>query len=827
MKLDKNILVPELWKFAVLFYFLRSIAEPLRYLFFIFFGLLMMTFSFCLVRDFSGKRMLEFLRNTKEFQILGLFLAVGILSSSPVEVLSLKSLVNFLAITFFYFVYFEYRDFIQLRKFFTVFIISMLTIGTVGILKWLNFLLNLNTGLFTIFYKDGSSLVPEYNFYACFFIASVIIYFWALKNNMIKAPTGKSLLFLIVLLLNILLSGSRRGLILTALLLIYSIYLLITRRKENREPFYRVLLYLNSFIYGILIILICLVPFRSGIIRNDDLQTKISLSVFRYVTIFIPNISYTVLSEKLWPQSSEYANDNTDWNKYATYNNLVDGGIKNSYRSTRDSYWVDFEHGKQSRNLMYNGNFKYGLKFWEKITPDSVKQEIIRTKYGNAVRVTRSDGKGYWPLAYNGRKIFYYAGVTYTFRFKYRVLKGSGEFPFMIGWWLKEGQGFKNNLNHLSRKLDLEWYECTASYKFLENHSDITTFMNSQAPNTVVDFTDIELTCNDSLNRPLYLDQVDPAEGINLLYNGNFENGLDLWGSLTKDSISHKIIDTQYGKAIRVSRNEGKGYWPLIYTGRTIYYYKGRTYSFRFKFRVVDGSDTPFMIGWALEKDEPAAVSLKKDIFPLGKGWMECIASYTFAYDHFDKIATFMNNQDPHTIIDFADIELICNDTMANSDYVDERIGMLKDLEKARIEKQLSAEKEKLFSERLDRWKFAAELYIKDYNIKNKLFGKGFDYLKAYGQKFYPDENRLDYPHNPVLSAILYSGMAGGFFYIYFLVCSLWYYYKYRKRLLLLFLIYIVVLFFVFISSDSHFDTPVFAFLSLVPFLSREEASRE
>ena len=137
------------------------------------------------------------------------------------------------------------------------------------------------------------------------------------------------------------------------------------------------------------------------------------------------------------------------------------------------------------------------------------------------------------------------------------------------------------------------------------------------------------------------------------------------------------------------------------------------------------------------------------------------------------------------------------------------------------MNRQPGTEKKELLSERIARWKYARELWQTEYKWSNKLFGGGFDYLDKFGKKFYPEEDRKDYPHNPIISSFLYSGLLGGFFYIYFLVLSFWYYWKYRKHHLLFFLLYLITFAFVFISSDSHFNVPIFAMLSLVPFITK------
>jgi len=820
MKIDKNRLIAFLWTCTILFYLLRSVLEPFKYFFLIFSGLLIISFFLFNFSDFKGSTIINFLKYTKEFQILGLFLVMGIALSEQVEILPLKALINFLGISVFYLIYLDYKDHIKLIRLFKGWIVLSLLMGLLGLLKWLNLVLELNIGWFSYFYNYGASLVPDYNFYSLFFIISLVIYSYALYKEITKAKLLTNQVVLFIFLSNVILSGSRRGLIVLALFLIATVFLMVYARKKERGIFVKNLFHFHVLIYSILVIFIALIPFRSKIIQNKPTKSKIAVVVYRYSTIVIPGISYSILFDKLWPETDVYISDTTDWDKYATYNNSVDGKIENRYKDLKKESRFHSEMKKNVDNLIYNGDFKYGLNFWTKSAPDSIKHEIISTKYGNALRVSRFEGNGYWPLEYSGRELFYHEGITYTFRFKFRVIKGS-RVPFMIGWWFNEGSGFNNNLSYNIKALDEEWFEYTASHKFKSNQTNLQTFMNSLQSNTIVDFADIELTCNDSLNRPRFLDQLTNLEGANLLYNSNFKNGEKFWGSKSPDPIRHDLIETEYGKAIRVTRNDGEGYWPLAYQGRHIYYHRDLTYSFRFKFRVVEGAAAPFDIGWWIPEEEQPTHKLHKDIFPLENQWFECITSCKFTKDHYGDITTFMNSQEANSIIDFADIELICNDTLNRSMYADEMIDVIIALEDRRISEELDNDKGVLLSNRIERWKFANELWRTEYSILNKIFGGGFDYLDKFGQKFYPDEDRIDYPHNPIISSFLYSGIIGGIFYIYFLALSFWYFWKYRKNHMLFFILFLITFVFVFISSDTHFNVPIFAVLSLVPFITR------
>ncbi len=124
-----------------------------------------------------------------------------------------------------------------------------------------------------------------------------------------------------------------------------------------------------------------------------------------------------------------------------------------------------------------------------------------------------------------------------------------------------------------------------------------------------------------------------------------------------------------------------------------------------------------------------------------------------------------------------------------------------------------------LTSSRIDRWRFSYEYYIKNYNCLEKTFGGGFDYLKAFGSTFFNDPDHMDYPHNTLISSVLYSGILGGIIYLIFIIQSLRLYFKFRKYNFEFFLFYLVTFFFVFFSSNSHFELPLFTFLSLIPFL--------
>ncbi len=151
------------------------------------------------------------------------------------------------------------------------------------------------------------------------------------------------------------------------------------------------------------------------------------------------------------------------------------------------------EH-EPEKNLLYNGDFKYQLMFWNK-NADSTTIKLIKTPYGNGVRVSRTDGNGGdWSLKYAGRSILYYPNHTYKISFKCRVLEGLG-IPFQIGWWVLDE--YKNHTPAFLPKkitsLEDEWKLIEVKYRFREETENPVFFLNSLKNYSEVEIADIKL----------------------------------------------------------------------------------------------------------------------------------------------------------------------------------------------------------------------------------------------------------------------------------------------------------------------------------------------
>jgi len=122
---------------------------------------------------------------------------------------------------------------------------------------------------------------------------------------------------------------------------------------------------------------------------------------------------------------------------------------------------------------------------------------------------------------------------------------------------------------------------------------------------------------------------------------------------------------------------------------------------------------------------------------------------------------------------------------------------------------------------RIQRVNYAIKIFSEQYTISKQIIGGGFDYLWDFGHAFYYKNNHrfyFDYPHNPIISAFLYSGILGGLSLVYFFCMTFLNFIRNFKSLIYFICLYAIVFFFAFFSGNSIFGSPEFLFFSLVPF---------
>jgi O-antigen ligase len=116
---------------------------------------------------------------------------------------------------------------------------------------------------------------------------------------------------------------------------------------------------------------------------------------------------------------------------------------------------------------------------------------------------------------------------------------------------------------------------------------------------------------------------------------------------------------------------------------------------------------------------------------------------------------------------------------------------------------------------RYNRYNYAFQI-INDYSILKLLTGNGSNYLQRFGQKF--KGSGYGYPHNPILTAILQSGLMGALFVIGYICYCLLLYLKHLKykETRFYFLIMLISAFYFFISGNSIFSSKIYIFFALL-----------
>jgi hypothetical protein len=157
------------------------------------------------------------------------------------------------------------------------------------------------------------------------------------------------------------------------------------------------------------------------------------------------------------------------------------------------------------------------------------------------------------------------------------------------------------------------------------------------------------------------LDAINENASImsNLISNGDFTLGTKNWAP-SADSTTHTIIDTPFGRGIRVSRTNGNGGdWSLRYVGRPIIYHAGHRYQIRFKYKIEKGVGIPFDIGWWVDEGHGFIdCNLNLEVRKLGNGWNEATCSKLFSQMHLD-LYTLLNSLRDYSIVDITNVELI------------------------------------------------------------------------------------------------------------------------------------------------------------------------
>lgn len=119
-----------------------------------------------------------------------------------------------------------------------------------------------------------------------------------------------------------------------------------------------------------------------------------------------------------------------------------------------------------------------------------------------------------------------------------------------------------------------------------------------------------------------------------------------------------------------------------------------------------------------------------------------------------------------------------------------------------------------LTSPRTDRWNYAIE-YFNQQPFVNQIFGSGFEYLDLYAQRF--STSFEGFPHNPILSALLYSGIIGALAIIlFYLVITSKIIYNMKVLNIFFLIFYAITYLYTMVSSNSIFSNTLFLMITFI-----------
>lgn len=754
---------------TIVFYFYKTAFWPLTILFVIGYAIVLILF----INKFDWKFGLSgFFRDFMHPIILAvIFILIFLLNGHFSNTIAIKDVIRILVLfSLFYFLYWNRTvDENELPK---TFIINLIIITT-AVISVLNILNQLNISIFPtrlllkLNISEGSAIANDYNFFSLFILFGLVILNYKSINNKLTSYFPKWITYALnsIFIINIVLSSSRRGIIILILItLIYFVF------KKSLKFSYKKL-----FIKAIIVFL--LIIFGMIVFQKIPKQ-KISIIVYRYATL---------------------------------------AGITD-FNSIERFLW-EREHNvpKNKNYLIDNSSFNPNSNYWSKNPSDGTTVSNIETPYGAGIKLFRNGPNIDFSLFYTGPKILYYSDHTYKISFKIKFI--SGDFnSFNVGWWVDDGgKGYENTL-YLEKEIEPigeGWYSCTSQYTFIDNHVGLVGFINSVKDQTsfiISDFELIDLDYNSILPRfefeshgPESLNTLlDSLKEINLINNGDFSDGLSFWKHYS-DSLTIKITEIDKKKCALFTRGDGDGgSWSLYYDSKNIEFKANNEYQIAFKIKLIFPNEIPFNVGFWVDEGEGYQAKLDLKIDTLEDEWLHVSANYRFKNDQSNLIFP-INSQSDNSQFYITDISLI---NLTQPQYK----------KKPHFQERDQAKKSALISDRTSKLKYSIELWKIKYKWYNKLFGHGFDYYEWFGEKFYNDPVRGDYPHNPFISVILYSGIVGLILFLWLLFRVISIYIKFRKEYAVLLVCFLITFFFSFFSGSSPFDPPIMGFFMLLPF---------
>ena len=783
-KLDQ--ILPKILVASIIFYFYKTAFWPLTYLFI---GAYVLFFALLLLRGEFKFRMFSF---AVDFLIPIILLMTYVIISFFNRQISdpiIKKDILLMVVLFslFYSLFWinsGLRKEIPIRYTLNFIVYVTLIISCLNLINVFFSSIIPSETLLRLHITESNTLAGDYNYYSLFILFGLIVlnYKHQHEEGIKQFSEIKLLLLNFIFSTNIILSGSRRAII--VFFLLFLIYVGRGISKEKHILQFKLFSRNLKIIFTSFIVLVSV----SAVIFYFMPKDRITFMLSRY-TSFIGINDYYFVNNLLWEPENKFS--------------------------------------KKSSILFNQENINVIHKFWKPID-DGTKIRKVDTQYGKGIKVLQRNRN------YTDLKIYckmpamaYFANHTYEISFKTQFIVGNVN-SLTVRWLTDDGNHGSKSTTAYFKEIDSignKWYDYTAKYTFIDNHAGIVLSLSFAQHNAIFIITNFkikdldynpdlpalpaEINNNQGLNVWMNRINYPVSESINLINNGDFKHDLAFW-SYGADSLKIAVTEVDGKSCAHFKRGDGDGdYFSLFYVGRNILFKAKNEYQLSFNLKTIQPKNIPFLIGYWVNEGQGYMYNLSPTIDTLKNGWCNVKVNYTFKNDQSSLVFP-INSQTDHSEFYITDISLV---NLSQPQY--NTLPLTEKTESETIMEKVG--KNSTFSDRTSRWLYANELWMSEYKWYNKLIGHGHDYLLWYGKKF--NYNVPDWPHNPFISILLYSGVIGLllYFWLLFKVVSL--YLKYRKQYGIAFFGFLITFFFSFFSGGHPFDPPIMGFFIMLPFL--------
>lgn len=756
------------------------------------------TIYFIIYENRNYKTVLKYFSKFRLYFILFLFYLIVLPFTKTISFTLIKEILNALAlfiIGFYWFYILEkYNNWNYLKKtFLWQFFFFSLFAAVSGIIKYL-FQIN---GVKFSFLEYGqwfqtTSLVNDHNFYSLNLLIGIGITVQLMAKRLTRLYHLLLQISFFLLSLSILLSGSRRGFIIIIFgyffLLIYYLINFFKKKSSLSKRIIRNTLPSLIFFYSIVGLLVLFMFYTSSQFKNrffDNLnidlksfRNGINLTISDYATIFNPDISFTEIDRLIWDNSNYIDSLNINYPFFPELYNIVNSNyitfpllyssqvpaISGGVRFDPTSKIYVWEYPNSQKRLLFS---KYTLP---KISVDSLKV------YSASIWCYVSDSSNidmarleYPKSTFNG-----------VFRSYYDLSQK--------GLWQKLHVNF-----FADRDTSLRFSFLAGKYNFSDLYKlrGFVLFAYPQVEEKSIDAYKI--------NRKYFTKK-------------NISKKTNVFDQYGKDSLFYKLGELDYMIETEQRKNVISDKISNIFDNilnqfeikRSDLFFQKENYLKAAKgYRKVLISDPSNKV----VKEKIKSCFLKNDFI------LQSINQWNEMNSLFTENITEQNKQD--------------------DSYKTKQLGKVIE-SKYHLEDSTNNEFVELnyetyfedynnfYGQRTERWKYAFQIYFYEYSLLQKLFGNGFNYQKEFGIKFKKND-LVDYPHNIIISAFLYSGLVGGLFYLYFIIYVFRWFWKHKKKESLFGMLTVLAFAYSMVSSNSHFDSTILAVFTLIPFLLNDK----